>query len=89
MRFPKVAKPCLWQIPLGQADPTTSCETDFVEAGRMNVGAIYMANGGFKVFIIQFLVPITLILINLVISMNLFSLVHFESMACRSLAPIR
>jgi hypothetical protein len=42
-----------------------------------------------EVFIIQFLVPITLMLINLVISMNLFRFVHIETYQRRSLAPIR
>jgi hypothetical protein len=32
-----------------------------------------------EIFIIQFLVPITLILINLVISMNLFCWLHYEN----------
>jgi hypothetical protein len=50
------------------------------------------------VFVIQFFVPITLILINLVISMNLFRYQHIESYQRRSpkqnnfgvnLAPVR
>ena len=41
------------------------------------------------VFIIQLLVPITMILINLVISMNLFRWVHYESYQRRSLTAVR
>jgi hypothetical protein len=41
------------------------------------------------VFTIQFLVPITMILINLVIGMNLFRWVHYESYQRRSLTAVR
>jgi hypothetical protein len=41
------------------------------------------------VFIIQLLVPITMILINLVISMNSFRFQQLESYQRRSLAPVR
>ena len=36
------------------------------------------------VFIVQFLVPITMMLINLVVSMNLFRFVYFENYQRRS-----
>jgi hypothetical protein len=39
------------------------------------------------VFIIQFIVPMTLVFINLVISMNSFRLVHIESYQRRSPIP--
>ena len=42
-----------------------------------------------KVFIIQFLVPITLILINLVISMNLFRYQQHENYQRGSLTAVR
>jgi hypothetical protein len=41
------------------------------------------------VFTIQFLVPIIMILINLVIGMNLFRWVHYESYQRRSLTAVR
>jgi hypothetical protein len=41
------------------------------------------------VFIIQFIVPITFVFINLVISMNLFRFVYIETYQRRSLAPVR
>jgi hypothetical protein len=41
------------------------------------------------VFIIQFLVPITLMRINMVISVNLFRWLQYESYQRRSLAPVR
>jgi hypothetical protein len=48
-----------------------------------------MAGGGFKFLLLTFQYLVGWGLINLVISINLFCLVHVANLQCRSLAPIR
>jgi hypothetical protein len=55
----------------------------------MSVWTLSMAGGGFTFLLLTFQYLVGWEIVNLVISMNLFRLVHFENYQRRSLAPIR
>jgi hypothetical protein len=55
----------------------------------MSVGANFMACGGFRFLLLTFQYLVGWGLIKLVVSMNLFRWVHYESYQRRSLTAVR
>jgi hypothetical protein len=92
-----VAKPCLWQVPFAEGIPSegtsSACPEECITRSVILIinerGALSMANGGFKFLLLAFQFLVSLVLINLVFSMNLFRFRQLETYQHRSLIASR